>query len=205
MGVLLTDESDPKQPQHDPLLTTNSMRPLDVGNLAVSWPIWRQQFKIYLLAIHDQVSERRKLAIFLNCLGPGGISLATKFVPELKEFDSVAISFEQLWSLFDDLSAKSKPKNNSFVDTFYFYEMIKNWQFDGNLYNAHRVLESAAEQCDFRVCDTRFTERMVRDQLMRIIPEHEHIVIRDLLKLPNPDSQAILSKYNEIQKVSIVY
>lgn len=64
------------EPQHNPLLT-NTMRPLDVRDLAANWPIWRQQFKIYLLAIHDQVSEHRKLAIFLNCLGPSGIALAT--------------------------------------------------------------------------------------------------------------------------------
>lgn len=204
--MVLMEESEP---QHNPLLT-NTMRPLVVRDLATAWPIWRQQFKIYLLAIHDQVSEHRKLAIFLNCLGPSGIALATKYFPQLKEFDSVTakeLSFQQLWSLFDDLSAKAKPRKDAFGATFDFYEMIKYWEFDGDFTKSYQDLCYEASKCGFQcnVCETSYRERMVRDQLMRILPEHEFFVIRDLLKLKDPDSQALISKYNDIQKVSIIF
>lgn len=207
MRVIPMDESDSQQPQPDPL--TNTMQPLDIRDLAITWPTWQQQFQIYLLAIHDQVSERRKLAIFLNCLGPDGIAVATQFFPQLKDFQSVAaqeITFEQLWSLFNGLCAKATPPAvNSFEDSFDFYAMIKHWQFDGNLSATYPELLEAANKCDFRchVCQTSYTDRMVRDQLMHLIHEEEHIIIRDLLKLKNPNSQALISKYNDILKVSI--
>lgn len=203
MEVILKEEST------KPLTNTNTMEPLDLCDLAVTWPIWRQQFEIYLLATHDEeVSGRRKLAIFLNCLGSDGIALANKLLPELKEFNSVAahaITFEQLWSLFDDMCTNAVPAKDSFAETYDFYEMIKNRPVE-DISEAYLELLSAAKKCGFRchVCQTSYTERIVRDQLMRVIPEEEDIVIKDLLTLKSPDSQAVISKYNDIQKVSSI-
>lgn len=202
-AVPMDESTDQQQPQPEPL--NNTMQPLDISDLAVTWPIWQQQFKIYLLAIHDQVSDRRKLAIFLNCLGPAGIALATKFVPELKDIDSVPdeISFDQLWSLFGDLCSKAKPTSGSFQQSFHFYNNI--WQLGDNLSDAYPDVLYGANKCDFRchVCQTSYTERIARDQLMLLIPEQEHIMRKDLLKLNNPTSQELISKYNDIQKVRI--
>lgn len=204
MGVILMDDSDAKQ------LQTDQMPPLDVSDLAVTWPKWRQQFQIYILAVHDQVPDRRKLAIFLNCLGSPGIAVATKYFPQLQDFDSVAakeISFEQLWSHFDHLCTMAEPGTVSkSMDNFHFYELI-NYRFDGDLYKTRIELLSAAKKCGFQchVCQTSYADRLVRDQLMECLPEQEKNVLKYLLQFKNPSSQTLVSQYNALHKVRNIF
>lgn len=184
---------------------SNHVSPLDVNNFKIDWPIWRQEFQI-LLETRDPVPERKKLAIFLNCLGRAGIGLATAFFPQLKDFgaaEAEKITFDMVWSRFDDhcASIEAESRENSFLESYKFFEAAKNWRGGVDVLYSYSKLLSAAENCDFKceVCHNSYSDRIIRDQLVRVV--HDEDIVAELLELQNPNIQDVIAKHQEIRTV----
>lgn len=181
----------------------NHLSALDVNNFAVSWPIWLQQFQIYLSATQDQLTDQKKLAIFLNCLGTDGIAVATSYFPSLIHFESAEaknVTLEMVCSRFNDhcsSAGRAKPQDaylasHKFLNTYIAGQGIDDF---------YAKLLAVADQCDFKcgVCQTSYTERIVRDQLVEAVSDK--YTVPELLNLNNPSSQEIITKYEEIKRV----
>ena len=87
------------------------------GDLAVTWPLWKQQFEFYLIAKEgDDKDDKVKIGLLLNCLGSEGVrrfnalsltdaernvyaTVLGKFDAELAGEKRTVFSRYQFWSL----------------------------------------------------------------------------------------------------------
>lgn len=93
-------------------MVSGPIDPLDVSNITKTWPPWKQSFQIYITANYgDVLPDRRKLALFLYCLGPAGLAMANKMFPQLIDFDSAAakqVRFVNIWNKFNSKAVSKK-------------------------------------------------------------------------------------------------
>lgn len=176
---------------------------LDVTNLPESWIKWRRKFQVYFSANFDHINltDRRKLAIFLNNLGSKGMALAFELIPELDDFDSPAareITFDHVWTVMNDHCVGEKKDHNSFLASYKFYKFAKDC-VTRDISCAYADLLSAAEKYDLH--EKRTTDEIIRDQLMQVIMADE--IIPELLELKNPTTQELITKIQEIELVSV--
>lgn len=151
------------------------------------------------------MTVRKKLAIFLNCLGKNGIALATAFFPQLNDFDSAAakkVTLDMICSRFNDhcTSARdAKSEEDAFLASHKFFKTpVKD---DHGIVDCYAKILSAAEKCEFKcaVCHTSYTERIARDQLLAAVSDE--YLVPELLNLGNPSSQEIIAMHEEIKRV----
>lgn len=90
-----------------------NIHPLDISNLSVKWPKWRQAFEIYIEAAYDgDLSGRKKLSLFLHLIGPEGVQMVNQWFPELIDFGSPearSISFTAVLKKFNESMACQDP------------------------------------------------------------------------------------------------
>lgn len=95
--------------------------PLDISNMSVKWPKWRQGFEIYIEAEYeDNLTGRKKLSLFLHLLGPEGVQMVNQRFPELIDFGSPearSISFTAVWKKFNEfMTCQDQPIASTSID-----------------------------------------------------------------------------------------
>ncbi|CAB3222939.1 unnamed protein product [Arctia plantaginis] len=70
------------------------------GNLAENFKTWVQRFRIYLEANGlDEVGEKRKISILLNCIGEKGIEIYNTFnTSSAEKLDTVIEKFKEYFN-----------------------------------------------------------------------------------------------------------
>ncbi|KAL4703249.1 hypothetical protein ACJJTC_002469 [Scirpophaga incertulas] len=135
--------------------------PLNLDNLNEIYPQWKRfqaSFNIFLLAAGlNKVTETRKAAIFLNCIGRSAQDLYFNTLknPDKEKLEDIVEIFENYF----------KPKNNEIINTFHFNQRK---QQDGENFDAfYSDLRKIAQNCDFE----SFFERMLRDRIIHGIQD----------------------------------
>ncbi|KAL4715298.1 hypothetical protein ACJJTC_010868 [Scirpophaga incertulas] len=135
--------------------------PLNLDNLDEIYPQWKRfqaSFNIFLLAAGlNKVTETRKAAIFLNCIGRSAQDLYFNTLknPDKEKLEDIVEIFENYF----------KPKNNEIINTFHFNQRK---QQDGENFDAfYSDLRKIAQNCNFE----SFFERMLRDRIIHGIQD----------------------------------
>lgn len=131
--------------------------PLDLYKLEDLYPQWKRfiaSFRIFLSAAGlNKVSDNRKAAILLNCIGQPAQEL---FFNTLKTGDENE-TLEEVIAIFEEYF---KPKTNEIINTFLFN---KRTQEDGEHFDTfYTELRKIAQNCNFET----FLDRMLRDRLV---------------------------------------
>lgn len=126
-----------------------------VGNMLGKWINFKQQLKIFITAAGlDRVSELRKSAILLNCMGPEGQNI---YYNLMKKSNSDTPKFDDLVKEFD---AYFEPKQNELINTFKFNNRI---QTEGESFDSfYSDLRRLVKNCNFQDLE----ERMLRDRIV---------------------------------------
>lgn len=137
--------------------------PLDMDNideLYSQWKRFQSSFKIFVIASGlGKVTETRKAAVFLNCIGQPAQEL---YFNTLQQDHSDEHKLEEVILIFENYF---KPKTNEIINTFHFNQRV---QEDGeNFDNFYTELRKIALNCNF---DT-FLERMLRDRIIHGIKD----------------------------------
>lgn len=145
------------------------------------------------------LTDRKRLAIFLNCLGKDGIDVAASFYPHLNDFDSAEaknVTFDMVWSSFNSHCSSS---SNSYLESYKFFKTAIN--DDLAIEDLYYKLLSAADKCDFkcRECHTSYSDRIVRDRLVAAVSDEN--IAKELLTLWNPSPSLIIKTHQRISRV----
>lgn len=149
---------------------------LNMKNLSETWPLWKQKFEINLFANYDEnISDRRKLALFLNSVGPGGMQLVNRLFPELMQFNAEAairLSFAEIWTAFDKhcrliaaLTGSQSTASGTAINNEPSEERTFNCITCGSSYNARQVLNQLG---------------VARNTPMQKVPQRKRINIRQV-------------------------
>lgn len=128
----------------------------NINDIENCWPRWqrfKQSFRIFLLAAgFENLSEVRKAAILLNCIGHEAQEL---YFNILKNDEKCKL--EDLLNIFDEYF---KPKQNEVINSFNFN---KRNQEDGETFDEfYSSLRKLSENCNFDVQK----DRMLRDRIV---------------------------------------
>lgn len=129
---------------------------LNLDNIENCWSQW-QRFKLsfrnfVLAAGFDKLSEARKAAILINCIGQQAQEL---YFNVLKKEDKDKL--EDVITIFDDYF---RPKQNEVINT---YNLNKRNQEEGESFDAYyTAIRKLAENCNFE--DKK--DRMLRDKIV---------------------------------------
>lgn len=67
---------------------------------------WKHQFQVFLATDNSRLGERKKLRLFLDCLGAEGLAIACKLFPELRNYKTrtakKTVTFAQVWWQFNE-------------------------------------------------------------------------------------------------------
>lgn len=137
--------------------------PLNMENIDELYPQWKRfqsSFKIFVTASGlGKVTETRKAAVFLNCIGQPAQEL---YFNTLQPNHSDDMKLEEVILIFEKYF---QPKTNEIINTFHFNQ---KFQEDGeNFDNFYTELRKIALNCNF---DT-FMERMLRDKIIHGIKD----------------------------------
>lgn len=124
----------------------------DLGNCWPQWQRFKQSFRIFVLAAgFEKLSETRKAAILLNCIGQQAQEL---YFNVLQTEDKTKL--EEIITLFDE---HFKPKQNEVINSYTFN---KRNQEDGETFDAfYTAIRKIAENCNYKEKD-----RMLRDRIV---------------------------------------
>jgi hypothetical protein len=131
---------------------------LNLDELENCWPQWQRfklSFKNFVLAAGlERISEARKAAILINCIGQQAQEL---YFNVLKLEDSEKDKLEDVIKIFDDYF---KPKQNEVINS---YNLNKRNQEDGESFDAYyTAIKKMVENCNFG--DQK--DRMIRDKIV---------------------------------------
>jgi hypothetical protein len=124
----------------------------DLGNCWPQWQRFKQSFRIFVLAAgFEKLTETRKAAILLNCIGQQAQEL---YFNVLQSEDKTKL--EEIITLFDE---HFKPKQNEVINS---YNFNKRNQEDGETFDAfYTAIRKIAENCNYIEKD-----RMLRDRIV---------------------------------------
>ncbi|XP_073964378.1 uncharacterized protein [Choristoneura fumiferana] len=130
---------------------------LNLDDIDNSWPRWQRfklSFKNFLLAAGlEKLSEARKAAILINCIGQQAQELYYN-VLKTEESDK---KLEEVINVFDEYF---KPKQNEVINT---YNLNKRNQEDGEPFDVYyTVIRKLAENCNFG----EQKDRILRDKIV---------------------------------------
>ncbi|XP_069364930.1 uncharacterized protein [Maniola hyperantus] len=131
-------------------------RGIDLEDLDTCWQQWQKfkdSFKIFMLAAgFEKLSEPRKAALLLNCIGSSALEL---YLNVLKKEDKPKL--EEVIKLFDEYF---KPKSNEVMASYNFNRRV---QQDGENFDTfYSDLRKLADSCNFG----QQKDRMLRDRLV---------------------------------------
>ncbi|KAL4714212.1 hypothetical protein ACJJTC_002849 [Scirpophaga incertulas] len=138
---------------------------LNLDDVDKCWPRWqrfKQAFKIFLLAAgFERLSEQRKAAILLNCVGHQAQELYFNVLKVTEPEEKLKL--EEILTSFDEYF---RPKQNEVINT---YNFNKRNQQDGETFDAfYTAIRKLAENCNF---DTQ-KDRMLRDRIVIGVSDH---------------------------------
>lgn len=84
------------------------MPPLNVYNFSEHWPVWCDEFQIYLAKkYHQPLNDQERFSIFLKCLGAKGSALAILLYPlngrHADRFHEVWWRMNESWNVAKDV------------------------------------------------------------------------------------------------------
>lgn len=137
--------------------------PLNMDNIDELYPQWKRfqsGFKIFVTAAGlGKVTETRKAAIFLNCIGQAAQEL---YFNTLQPKHNEEHKLEEVILIFEEYF---KPKTNEIINTFHFNQ---RFQEDGENFDVfYTELRKIALNCNFET----FLERMLRDRIIHGIKD----------------------------------
>lgn len=140
--------------------------PLNMDNINELYPQWKRfqsSFKIFVSAAGlSKVTETRKAAIFLNCIGQAAQELYFNTL-QLKQSDDNEKKLDEVIDIFENYF---KPKTNEIINTFHFN---KRFQEEGENFDSfYTELRKLAQNCNFE----SFMERMLRDRIIHGIKDN---------------------------------
>lgn len=158
-------KSDQEKIEYDPGIHQENMgsaieyrmpAPLKLNSgtdLLPEWLRFKQQMDIFLTAAgFDRVSESRKAAIFLNCVGPEAQDL---YFNVLKTGENA--KYEQIIRLFDD---HFEPKQNEVMNAYIFN---RRRQEEGESFDLFYMdLKKLIKNCNYK----ELQDRMIRDRIV---------------------------------------
>lgn len=169
--------------------------PINLENVDELYPQWKRfkgSFKIFLSAAGlGKVTETRKAAIFLNCIGQPAQDL---YFNTLQGKDSENEKLEEVIEAFEKYF---KPKTNEIINTFHFNHRV---QEDGENFDTfYTELRKIAQNCNFET----FLERMLRDRIVYGIRDKN--VQQKLLEMKNLTlEQAVeISRTSELSRQNV--
>lgn len=125
-----------------------------VEDLLPRWKRFKQQFQIFVTAAgFDRISESRKAALLLNCIGTEAQDLYLNVLKKNEEIDK----YEHILKIFDDYFA---PKQNEVMNTFNFNNRR---QEDGENFDSfYSNIKQLVKNCNFMDLESR----MLRDRIV---------------------------------------
>lgn len=125
-----------------------------VGDMLLKWRNFKQQLKIFIAAAGlTTVTETRKSAILLNCIGQEGLELYYNLIKDSEDTPK----FDELLKLFDEYF---EPKQNELINTFNFNNRK---QEDGETFdNFYIAIRKLVKNCNFKDME----DRMLRDRIV---------------------------------------
>jgi len=124
------------------------------GNIAQNWKLWYQQFTIYMLTTQkDNLNQKVKTAMLLNCIGEEGLRIYNTFSfldhNDVEKYDLVVQKFKDYCEL----------QKNIIYERFKFYNCVQKPEqtFDQFL----TELKSLASSCEFVDLDEMVRDRVV--------------------------------------------
>ncbi|KAL0809559.1 hypothetical protein ABMA28_011092 [Loxostege sticticalis] len=125
-----------------------------VGDMLTKWKNFKQQLSIYILASGlERVSEKRKSAILLNCIGEDGQNL---YYNILKKTDETP-KYEDLLKEFDNYF---EPKQNEIINTFNFNR--RNQEEGESFDSFYSEIRKLIKSCIYQEQENR----MLRDRIV---------------------------------------
>lgn len=179
---------------------TCNLKPLDVTDLRSSWPKWHQQFQIYMTAHFDQsTDDHKRLAIFLNFLGPGALGIVNSLFPELINFESssaLKVSFEKkVLPTFANHCLSRDPQEN-FKQTVKLLNTVLEYDCEEPLL-LYRELQEVWNSTGITCC----RDRMLRNRFVQQIEDDD--ILAEIQEMKSPSSKEVLERYLEIERVSL--
>lgn len=140
----------------------------NIDNCYPQWQRFKQSFKIFMMAAgYEKLSETRKAAILLNCVGQQTQELYFN-VLKMEEKPKLEDVIKVLDNYFE-------PKQNELINSFNFN---KRCQEDGESFdNFYSALRKMSENCNFG----EQKERMLRDRI--VIGVNDHRLQQKLLEI----------------------
>lgn len=131
---------------------------LNLDDIENCWPRWQRfklSFRNFVLAAGlEKLSEARKAAILINCIGQHAQEL---YFNVLKTDDNDKDKLEDVLTIFDDYF---KPKQNEVINS---YNLNKRNQEDGESFDTYyAAIRKLAENCNFG----EQKNRMIRDKIV---------------------------------------
>ena len=169
--------------------------PLNLGgNIASNWKKFKQKFEIFLEACDkEDASQKKKLAIFLNCIGDDGLELYNTFTFKKDQEDK----YKSVLQLFEEYCA---PKGNVIFERFLFNSIVQD---EGQSIDAFILtLKTKVKSCDYDKPDEMVRDRLVLGVLDKQIQERllreSKLTLEDAIRL----SKSIESTKVQIKKIT---
>lgn len=125
-----------------------------IEDLLPRWRKFKQQFQIFLTAAgFERLSETRKAALLLNCIG---VEAQDLYINILKK-DEGTQKYDQVLKAFDDYFT---PKQNEVINTFNFNN--RNQEEGESFDNFYSNIKKLVKNCNFK----DFEDRMLRDRIV---------------------------------------
>lgn len=150
---------------------------IDLTNAAYSWQIFKQQFKIYLVASGKHEKEDKvKVALLLNAIGEEALNLFNTF-----GMDYETCKLEDIIKAFD---TQLKPKTNIVYERYLFFKRMQkvNEPFDSFLVDLKKLSQS---------CEFKESESLIRDRI--VIGITDHTLQEKLLRDGETDLNKVIS------------
>ncbi|XP_037809239.1 uncharacterized protein LOC119602003 isoform X2 [Lucilia sericata] len=152
-------------------------QPLDCSNLAKEWPMWKQQFFIYMLANNkNNEPEPNKIATLLWLIGKRGSETTTNNTADANavgnnsaavtdRIDNYAVqrTLAQVITAFDEYCL---PRKNLAVEAFKFNMIVQKEKQSFSDFETE--LRTQLQYCEFSCasCHSSYADRILRDHII---------------------------------------
>ncbi|XP_040163147.1 uncharacterized protein LOC120900350 [Anopheles arabiensis] len=162
-------------------------RALDCSDLAKEWPIWKQQFHIFMIANNKiNEDERNKIAIFLWLVGDHGVEIYNTLFPSNGDMKAMFGEIVETNTKKDDKgdAAKKEEKGRTLDDVITAFDSYclprKNLAIEAFKFNLieqkenqpfaefETALRKQMAFCEFECanCHASYADRMLRDRII---------------------------------------
>lgn len=209
-----------------------TIKELDCSNIAIEWPMWKQNLMVYMTANGKTIkSERTKIAIFLWLIGSRGVNIYNTLFPNDGSHDSLLgttiierlipaivardgqeaqherVEKEIRQRTFDDVLKKFDehclPQKNVAMESFKFNTIVQKKAQSFSEFETE--LRTQLRKCDFKcVCGALYEERILRDRIIVGVDKKLQLKLLDGRDRPLTSVIALCKIYDAAKISSII-